>query len=201
MRTAGATLAGVFERYTEPARRALFFARFESSQFGSLSIEPEHLLLGIAREGGPLLAKISSSASVDAIRTAVGEHAQTREKVSTSIEIPFSTPTKMALNFGAEEADGFNHEHIGPEHLLLGLLHVDGSIAESILRGQGITLDTVRRAIASSAAPAPARDVSLTIAQIRQRVYDLAGASGEAEKRAIAEQIFAALDDLPTRRT
>ena len=190
----------MFERYTEPARRALFFARFEASQFGSLSIEPEHLLLGIAQEGGPLLAKISSSSSVEAIRTAINRHAQTREKVSTSIEIPFSTPTKMALNYCAEEADRLNHAHIGPEHLLLGLLHVDGSIAESILRGQGITLDAAREAVAAGMAPAPPRDVSSTIAQIRQRVYDLAGASGEAEKRAIAEQIFAALDDLPGPR-
>ena len=191
----------MFERYTEPARRALFFARFESSQFGSMSIEPEHLLLGIAREGGPLLAKISPSASVDAIRSEVNTHAQTREKVSTSIEIPFSTPTKMALTYCAEEADRLNHEHIGPEHLLLGLLHVDGSVAESILRGQGITLDAARSAITAGVVPAPPRDVSSTIAQIRQRVYDLAGASGEAEKRAIAEQIFAALDDLPQPRT
>lgn len=127
-------------------------------------------------------------------------HAQTREKVSTSIEIPFSTPTKMALNYCAEEADRLNHEHIGPEHLLLGLLHVDGSMAESILRGQGITLDAARYAIAAGVVPAPPRDVSSTIAQIRQRVYDLAGASGEAEKRAIAEQIFAALDDIPKPR-
>ena len=191
----------MFERYTEPARRALFFARFESSQFGSLSIEPEHLLLGIAREGGPLLARISPSASVEAIRSAVDTHAQTREKVSTSIEIPFSTPTKMALNYCAEEADSLNHEHIGPEHLLLGLLHVDGSMAESILRGQGITLDAAREAVAAGVVPAPPRDVSSTIAQIRQRVYDLAGASGEAEKRAIAAQIFAALDNIPRSRT
>ena len=190
----------MFERYTEPARRALFFARFESSQFGSLSIEPEHLLLGIAREGGPLLAKISPSASVEAIRSAVDTHAQTREKVSTSIEIPFSTPTKMALNYCAEEADSLNHEHIGPEHLLLGLLHVDGSMAESILRGQGITLDAARNAIAAGVAPPPPRDVSSTIAQIRQRVLRLADASGEAEKRALAEQIFAALDEIPPPR-
>ena len=191
----------MFERYTEPARRALFFARFESSQIGSLSIEPEHLLLGIAREGGPLLAKISPSASVEAMRIAVDNHAQIREKVSTSIEIPFSTPTKMALTYCAEEADRLNHEQIGPEHLLLGLLHVDGSMAESILRGQGITLDAAREAVAAGVAPAPPRDVSSTIAQIRQQVYDLAGASGEAEKRAIAEQIFAALDDIPKPRT
>ena len=80
-------------------------------------------------------------------------------------------------------------------------MHVDGSMAESILRGQGITLDAARRAIATRVAPAPSRDVSSTIAQIRQRVYDLAGASGEAEKRVIAEQIFAALDDIPEPRT
>jgi ATP-dependent Clp protease ATP-binding subunit ClpC len=191
----------VFERYTEPARRTLFFARFEASQFGSLSIEPEHLLLGIAREGSALFAKLSPSASTEAIREAVYGQVQMREKTSTSIEIPFSMPTSMALNYGAEEADGLNHKHIGPEHLLLGLLHVDGSIAESILRGQGITLEAVRGAIASDTAAAPPPDVSSTIAQIRQRVLRLADASGEAEKQALAEQIFAALDDIPRPRT
>ena len=191
----------MFERYTEPARRALFFARFEASQFGNLSIEPEHLLLGIAREGGSLFAKLSPSASTEAIRETVYGQAQAREKTSTSIEIPFSTPTKMALTYGAEEADGMNHQHIGPEHLLLGLLHLDGSIAESILRGQGITLEAVRDAIPAEAAAAPPQDVSSTIAQIRQRVLKLADASGDAEKRALAEQIFAALDDIPRKRT
>src|SRR5678810_1458327 len=114
----------MFERYTERARRVLFFARYEASQLGSISIETEHLLLGLIREGKGLTSRIfaRSHLSLENIRKDIEGRTVFREKVSTSVEIPFSADTKRVLQFAAEEADRLLHTYIGTEHLLLGIL-------------------------------------------------------------------------------
>ena len=83
----------MFERYTERARRVLFFARYEASQLGSVSIGTEHLLLGLIREGKGLTSRIfaRSHLSLETIRKDIETSTKIpREKVSTSVEIPFS---------------------------------------------------------------------------------------------------------------
>src|SRR6187399_1988396 len=136
----------MFERYTERARRVLFFARYEASQLGSISIETEHLLLGLIREGKGLTSRIfaRSHLSLENIRKEIEGRTVFREKVSTSVEIPFSAETKHVLQFAAEEADRLLHNYIGTEHLLLGILREERSVAASILMEKGMRLHTVR---------------------------------------------------------
>ena len=136
----------MFERYTERARRVLFFARYEASQLGSVSIETEHLLLGLIREGKGLTSRIfaRSHLSLENIRKEIEGRTVFREKVSTSVEIPFSAETKRVLQFAAEEADRLLHNYIGTEHLLLGILREERSVAASILVEKGMRLNTVR---------------------------------------------------------
>ncbi|MGE0122590.1 MAG: ATP-dependent Clp protease ATP-binding subunit [Vicinamibacterales bacterium] len=139
----------MFERYTERARRVLFFARYEASQLGSISIETEHLLLGLIREGKGLTSRIfqRSHLSLDGIRKDIEGRTVFREKVSTSVEIPFSGETKRVLQYAAEEADRLLHNYIGTEHLLLGLLREERSVAASILMEKGMRLHAVREDI------------------------------------------------------
>ena len=139
----------MFERYTERARRVLFFARYEASQLGSISIETEHLLLGLIREGKGLTSRIfaRSHLSLENIRKEVEGRTVFREKVSTSVEIPFSTETKRVLQHASEEADRLLHNYIGTEHLLLGILREERSVAASILSEKGMRLNTVREDI------------------------------------------------------
>ena len=139
----------MFERYTERARRVLFFARYEASQLGSISIETEHLLLGLIREGKGLTSRIfaRSHLSLENIRKEIEGRTVFREKVSTSVEIPFSTETKRVLQQAAEEADRLLHNYIGTEHLLLGILREERSVAASILSEKGMRLNTVREDI------------------------------------------------------
>src|SRR6187399_391666 len=139
----------MFERYTERARRVLFFARYEASQLGSISIETEHLLLGLIREGKGLTSRIfaRSHLSLENIRKEIEGRTVYREKVSTSVEIPFSAETKRVLQFAAEEADRLLHNYIGTEHLLLGILREERSVAASILMEKGMRLNTVREDI------------------------------------------------------
>ena len=139
----------MFERYTERARRVLFFARYEASQLGSISIETEHLLLGLIREGKGLTSRLfaRSHLSLENIRKEIEGRTVFREKVSTSVEIPFSTETKRVLQFSAEEAERLLHNYIGTEHLLLGIFREERSVAAALLSEKGMRLTTVREDI------------------------------------------------------
>jgi len=135
----------MFERYTEKARRTIFFARYEASQFGGSHIDTEHLLLGLLREDKALANRfLRSHAAVESVRKQIEEHTTIREKVSTSVDLPLSHECKRVVAYGAEEAERLNHKHIGTEHLLLGLLREEKSFAAQLLREQGLTLDLVR---------------------------------------------------------
>src|SRR5437667_9290284 len=136
----------MFEKYTEKARRVIFFARYEASQFGSSYIETEHLLLGLIREDKNLTNRFfpKANASIDSIRKEIEGRTLIREKVSTSVDLPFSDESKRALNAAADESERLTHKHIGTEHILLGLLREEKSVAAEILRERGLRLSMVR---------------------------------------------------------
>ena len=136
----------MFERYTEKARRVIFFARYEASQFGSPYIETEHLLLGLLREDKALTNRFlrSPHASIESIRKQIEGRTTVREKVSTSVDLPLSQECKRVLTSAAEEAERLQHKHIGTEHLLLGLLREEKSFAAEILHERGLRLSTIR---------------------------------------------------------
>ena len=143
----GATVrrGSMFERYTEKARRVIFFARYEASQFGSPYIETEHLLLGLLREDKALTNRfLRSHASVESIRKQIEQHTTVREKVSTSVDLPLSNECKRVLAYAAEEAERLSHKHIGTEHLLLGLLREEKCFAAEILTERGLRLPAIR---------------------------------------------------------
>jgi ATP-dependent Clp protease ATP-binding subunit ClpC len=140
----------MFERYTEKARRVIFFARYEASQFGAPAIEPEHLLLGLMREDKTLTGRFFPRAQVniEAVRKEIEGRTLLREKISTSVELPLAPETKRVLAYAHEESDRLQHRHIGTEHLLLGLLREDRSMAAEILYERGLRLNAVRDEIA-----------------------------------------------------
>src|SRR6201995_3155001 len=149
---AGFERENMFERYTEKARRVIFFARYEASQFGSPYIETEHLLLGLLREDKALANRfLRSHAAIESIRKQIEAHTTVREKVSTSVDLPLSHECKRVLAYGAEEAERLSHKHIGTEHLLLGLLREEKSFAAEILHERGLRLSAVREEISRSA--------------------------------------------------
>jgi ATP-dependent Clp protease ATP-binding subunit ClpC len=142
---AGFERENMFERYTEKARRVIFFARYEASQFGSPYIETEHLLLGLLREDKALTNRfLRSHASVESIRKQIEGHTTIREKVSTSVDLPLSNECKRVLAYAAEEAERLSHKHIGTEHLLLGLLREEKCFAAEILTERGLRLPAIR---------------------------------------------------------
>ena len=186
----------MFERYTERARRVLFFARYEATQLGSTSIESEHLLLGLIREGKGLTSRIfaRSHLSLETIRKEIEGRTVFREKVPTSVEIPFSGETKRVLQYAAEEADRLLHTYIGTEHLLLGILREERSVAASILYEKGMRLASVRDDIVQllneKTAPARPKETpllaefsrDLTDAAMKNALDPLVGRAPEIER-------------------
>lgn len=136
----------MFERYTEKARRVIFFARYEASAFGSPYIESEHLLLGFLRESKALSAKLFSGPSftVDNIRKEIERHTAVGKKFPTSVDLPLSKECQNILRHASEEADRLEHKHIGTEHILAGILVEQNCYAARLLNEHGVSLDTIR---------------------------------------------------------
>ncbi len=137
----------MFERYTEKARRVIFFARYEALQYGSQVISPEHILLGLMREDKTLSARFfpfRNSLTVEAIRREVEERIVLRERIPQSAELHLAPETKKILALANEESQFLKNRHIGPEHLLLAIVREEHSIAAEILFQYGLRLKDVR---------------------------------------------------------
>ena len=166
----------MFERYTERARRVLFFARYEASQLGGLSIGSEHLLLGLLREGKGVTSRLFAEKEVAyaAARDEIATAAAGLAKIATSVEMQLAADTKAALERAAEEADRLVHNYIGTEHLLLGLLRDPATPAGALLTRAGLSLEAARAWLAqgAAAAPAPERHVVLVQVTVRPEMQD-----------------------------
>src|SRR6184192_843142 len=184
----------MFERYTEKARRVIFFARYEASQFGAPAIEPEHLLLGLMREDKTLTGRFFPRAqiTIKSIRREIEGRTLLRERIPTSVELPLAPETKRVLHYSHEESDRLQHRHIGTEHLLLGLLREERSMAAQILFERGLRLAAVRDEIArqSGADARHRKDIphllefsrDLTEDASNDRLDPLIGRDGEIER-------------------
>src|SRR5947209_19599762 len=145
----GEKRANVFERYTEKARRVIFFARYEASQYGSPYIETEHLLLGLMREDKALANRfLRQQGSIESIRKEIEARITIRERISTSVEVPLSAECKRILNMAGEEAERLGVKHVGTEHLLLGILREEKCFGAEILMERGLRLSTLREELA-----------------------------------------------------
>src|SRR5262245_7071769 len=138
----------MFERYTERARRALFFARYCANSVSSESIEPEHLLVGLLRESTHgLLGRIFANRQLpldDHIRELVGAHVEPTFRHGV-LEIPVSGASKRVLSHAADESMLLHHDEIGDVHLLLGVFNEESSRAAAFLTKMGLSLPSVRR--------------------------------------------------------
>ena len=134
----------MFERYTEKARRVIDFARSEALEHGAESIDPEHLLLGMLHENQDLFTRLLQASGAD-IRGQVEALLRRGERLPADVALPLSDASKRVLRNAFEEWEGLRHRHLGPGHLLLGLLREEGSAAERVLRGGGARLSSVRQ--------------------------------------------------------
>jgi len=141
----------VFEKYTEKARRLIFFARYEASELRSQAIEPNHLLLGLVREDKQLFTRFNlTTLSLDTLVRRIRETAGQGAKLSASVDIPLSSEAKRVLSYAADESNKLNHSYIGTEHLLLGLLRAEETTAAELLSEYGLSFNIVRNALSGA---------------------------------------------------
>jgi hypothetical protein len=146
----------MFERYTEKARRSIFFSRYEANQAGSPCIEPQHLLLGLLREDASLTnLVIKVPGGADTLRKEIEARSTANKATSATIDIPLSNSCKCALAYAAEESDNLSHHYIGTHHLLLGILGEKSNLAAQILTERGLTAESVREFIAQQPPDSP----------------------------------------------
>jgi hypothetical protein len=176
----------MFERYTEKARRVIFFARYEASQFGSPYIETEHLLLGLLRETNTLISKLEANGtSAEDIRENVASRTTLGEKIPTSVDLPLSNASKRVLAYAAEEAERLDHSHIGSEHLILGLLREEDGLAGQLLTDAGLNLQSLRLEISHSPADVEGitqRPRSMSMIEIHGKPFPVAAVNNWADK-------------------
>ncbi|OYT70202.1 MAG: ATP-dependent Clp protease ATP-binding subunit ClpC [Chloracidobacterium sp. CP2_5A] len=148
----------MFERYTEKARRVVFFARYEAGQFGASSIDAEHLLLGLMREDKALANRffLKAQLTLEGVRRDIEARTVRRERSTVAMDLPLSPEAKRILVHAAEEAERMNLRAIGTEHLLLALLREENSLAARILYEHGLRPQSIREEILRTLSPPPA---------------------------------------------
>ena len=140
----------MFERYTEPARRALFFARLAVSEHGGVQLEPAHLLLGVLRADPTGFLRFARSGETEeSLAQRLAANMPGGTKVSTEHEVPFSRPTIAVLEHACVEADGLDDRSIRPEHLLIGVFAKGSDEERAALRASGVQLDAIRQYLQS----------------------------------------------------
>jgi hypothetical protein len=145
----------MFERYTEKARRTIFFARYEASQFGSDFITLEHLLLGLLREDQWLQRKLGP-VGTEAVRQYIAEHSPPIEKRrSTSVDLPLDSACRQVLCDVADAAAAIPHRLIDSSDLVLGLLRMETSVAAEALRKLGVDYQRYSDILAKHPLPKP----------------------------------------------
>ena len=140
----------MFERFTESARRVIFFARYEASEYGSYSIETEHLLLGLLREDHSLATFLGKGDAQAQIRAEIEPQITRAERIPTSVEIPLTNECRKILKLAAEESERLGHRYVGTEHLLLGMFALESSLASRLLHARGLNPAHLRERVAKT---------------------------------------------------
>ena len=139
----------MFKRFTERARRVIILAREEAELYRHEYLGTEHILQGVIKDGGGIAVAIVQKSGVD-LAQLKKELEKSLPRSSNSLiigDIPFTSRAKKVLEFAVEEARSLNHNYIGTEHLLLGLLKEKEGVACRVLNSFGMFFDDVREKI------------------------------------------------------
>ena len=139
----------MFERFTDRCRKVMALANQEAHRLSHDCIGTEHILLGLIKEGSGVGANVLKNLGVDLaeIRTEVGKIVKRGEEEIVVGKLPQTPQAKKVIEYAIQEARGLNHNYIGTEHLLLGLLRVEGDVAAQVLTNLGLRLEGVRKEV------------------------------------------------------
>jgi ATP-dependent Clp protease ATP-binding subunit ClpA len=143
----------MFDRFTDRARNVMSYSRSEAERLGHDYIGPEHILLGLLKEGNGVAVSVlqSSGLTLDAIQAEMEKYVQKEKSATFPFSLfankktfPFTPRAKRVLELAVDEARIMNNDHVGTEHLLVALLREEENLAAQILMNLGLKLGDVR---------------------------------------------------------
>ncbi|MFK7961621.1 MAG: ATP-dependent Clp protease ATP-binding subunit [Phycisphaerales bacterium] len=139
----------MFERLTDRARKVMALANQEAQRFNHEYIGTEHILLGLVKEGSGVGANVLKNLDIDLrkVRLEVEKLVKSGPDMVTMGKLPQTPRAKKVIEYAIEEARSLNHNYVGTEHLLLGLLREQDGVAAQVLMNLGLKLDEVREEV------------------------------------------------------
>ncbi len=139
----------MFERFTDRARKVMALANQEAQRFNHDYIGTEHILLGLVKEGSGVGANVLKNLGVDLrkVRLEVEKLVRSGPEMVTMGKLPQTPRAKRVIEYAIEEARNLNHNYVGTEHLLLGLLREQDGVAAQVLMNLGLKLEDVREEV------------------------------------------------------
>src|SRR4051794_34845242 len=139
----------MYERFTDRARKVMQLANQEAQRFNHEYIGTEHILLGLVKEGSGVAANVLKNLDVDLrkIRLEVEKLVQCGPEMVTMGKLPQTPRAKKVIEYSMEEARNLNHNYVGTEHILLGLLREQEGVAAQVLMNLGLKLEEVREEV------------------------------------------------------
>src|ERR1700740_1677896 len=141
--------ASMYERFTDRARKVMQLANQEAQRFNHEYIGTEHILLGLVKEGSGVAANVLKNLDIDLrkIRLEVEKIVQSGPDMVTMGKLPQTPRAKKVIEYSMEEARNLNHNYVGTEHILLGLLREQEGVAAQVLMNLGLKLEDVREEV------------------------------------------------------
>lgn len=139
----------MFERFTDRARKVMALANQEAQRLNHEYIGTEHILLGLVKEGSGVGANVLRNLDVDLrrVRLEVEKLVKAGPEMVTMGKLPQTPRAKKVIEYAIEEARNLNHNYVGTEHLLLGLLREHDGVAAQVLINLGLKLEDVREEV------------------------------------------------------
>ena len=139
----------MFERFTDRARKVMALANQEAQRFNHEYIGTEHILLGLVKEGSGVGANVLKNLDVDLrkVRLEVEKLVKSGPETVTMGKLPQTPRAKKVIEYAIEEARNLNHNYVGTEHLLLGLLREQDGVAAQVLMNLNLRLEDVREEV------------------------------------------------------
>ncbi|NUQ67893.1 MAG: ATP-dependent Clp protease ATP-binding subunit [Phycisphaerales bacterium] len=139
----------MFERFTDRARKVMALANQEAQRLNHEYIGTEHILLGLVKEGSGVGANVLKNLDVDLrkVRLEVEKLVKAGPEMVTMGKLPQTPRAKKVIEYAIEEARNLNHNYVGTEHLLLGLLREHDGVAAQVLMNLGLKLEEVREEV------------------------------------------------------
>ena len=139
----------MFERFTDRARKVMSLANQKAQRFNHEYIDTEHILLGLIKEDSGVGATVLKKLDVDIkkLRFEIEKHVKSGPDIVTIGKLPPTPRAKKVIEYAIEEARALNHNYIGTEHILLGILRENEGTAAQVLMHIGLNLEDVRQEV------------------------------------------------------